>query len=160
MYGKVMSIPDDLMPAYFEFATDVSLDEIEDMRRGLAEGVRHPRDAKKRLARAVVEIWHGPKAAQEAEEVFERVFVEKDLPQDIPEATISADDAPGGQIRLVKLLVVIGLAESNREARRLVSQGGVTVDGTKLNDIDAIIPVRSGLVVRVGPRRFARIAVV
>jgi tyrosyl-tRNA synthetase len=158
MYGKAMSIPDALMPAYFEFATDVPMDEVEDLRRGLADGSRHPRDAKKRLARAVVEIWHGPKAAREAEEAFERVFVAKDLPQDVPEAVISPDDAPGGQIRLAKLLVITGLADSNREARRLISQGGVEIDGAKLNDIEATVAVRPGLIVRVGPRRFARIA--
>jgi tyrosyl-tRNA synthetase len=134
------------------------MDEVEDLRRGLADGSRHPRDAKKRLARAVVEIWHGPKAAREAEEAFERVFVAKDLPQDVPEAVISPDDAPGGQIRLAKLLVITGLADSNREARRLISQGGVEIDGAKLNDIEATVAVRPGLIVRVGPRRFARIA--
>lgn len=151
MFGKAMSIPDGLMLTYFEYATEVPMEEVE--------GIPHPRDAKRRLARAIVEMWHGAEAARVAEAAFERVFVDKDLPEEIPEAVISADDAPGGQMRLVKLLVVTGLAESNGDARRLISQGGVTVDGTRLRDVDATVPVRSGLVVRVGRRRFARLSI-
>ena len=135
------------------------LTEVEVIRRGLEGGSVHPRDAKRRLGRAIVEMWHGADAARAAEAAFERVFVDKDLPEEIPEAAISADDAPGGQMRLIKLLVVTGLAESNSEARRLISQGGVTVDGTRLHDVDATVPVRSGLVVRVGRRRFARLSI-
>ena len=159
MFGKAMSIPDALMPAYFEYATEVPLDEVAAIRQGLDAGTLHPRDAKRRLAAAIVEVWHGADAARAAEAAFDRVFVERDLPAEIPDAVISADEAPGGQMRLIRLLVVIGLAESNGEARRLISQGGVTVDGSRLHDIDAVIPVRSGLVVRVGRRRFARIKI-
>jgi tyrosyl-tRNA synthetase len=159
MFGKAMSIPDALMPAYFEFTTEVPMDEVEAIGRGLEDGSVHPRDAKRRLARAIVELWHGADAARAAEAVFERVFVDKDLPAEIPEAVLSSDDAPGGQMRLIKLLVVTGLADSNSDARRLISQGGVTVDGTRLHDIDAAVVVRTGLVVRVGRRRFARIVI-
>ena len=159
MFGKAMSIPDGLMMPYFEYATDVPMNEVEVIHQGLEDGSVHPRDAKRRLARAIVEIWHGADAARAAEAAFERVFVDKDLPREIPEAVISADDAPGGQMRLVKLLVVTGLAESNSEARRLISQGGVAVDGTRLHDVETTVAVRTGLVVRVGRRRFARIAI-
>jgi tyrosyl-tRNA synthetase len=160
MFGKVMSIPDYLMLNYFEYATEVPMEEVEAIRSGLEAGTLHPRDVKRRLGRAIVEVWHGAEAGKAAEEAFERVFVEKELPEEIPEAVISSDDAPGGQIRLAKLLVVTGLADSNREARRLISQGGVTIDGTKLHDIDATVGVHNGLIVRVGPRRFARLLVV
>ncbi|MGQ0572266.1 MAG: tyrosine--tRNA ligase [Armatimonadota bacterium] len=159
MFGKAMSIPDALMPVYFEYVTEIPMTEVEAFRKGLQEGAVHPRDAKRRLARAIVELWHGPDAARAAEAGFERVFVEGALPDEIPEAVLSADDAPGGQIRLVKLLVVTGLAESNAEARRLISQGGVTVDGTRLNDIDAVIQVKTGLIVKVGRRRFIRVTI-
>lgn len=159
MFGKAMSIPDALMPAYFEYATEVPLDQIAAIRRDMDAGTLHPRDAKRRMAAAIVEVWHGADAARGAEAAFDRMFVEKDLPAEIPDAVIDADEAPGGQMRLIRLLVVIGLAESNGEARRLISQGGVTVDGSRLHDIDAVIPVRSGLVVRVGRRRFARIKI-
>ncbi len=157
MFGKAMSIPDAVMPAYFEYATEVPLAEIAAIRRGLDDGTLHPRDAKRRLARAIVELWHGADAATAAEAAFERVFVEKDLPDEIPDAVVPADEAPGGQMRLVRLLVVTGLAESNSEARRLISQGGVTVDGSKIHDREASVAVRTGLVIRAGRRRFARI---
>jgi tyrosyl-tRNA synthetase len=157
MFGKVMSIPDALMPVYFEFATDVPMSEVIAIRDGLAAGTVHPRDAKRRLARAIVEMWHDPAAAASAEAAFDQVFVDGELPGDIPETAVSADDAPGGRIRVVKLLLVTGLAESTRDARRLISQGGVSIDGTRLHDVDAEVGVRDGLVLRVGRRRFARV---
>jgi tyrosyl-tRNA synthetase len=160
MFGKAMSIPDALMPMYFEYATEVPMAEVEAITRGLADGGVHPRDAKRRLARAIVEVWHGPRAAEAAEAEFERVFVERELPGEVPEAVISVDDVPGGHINLSRLLVITGLAESNREARRLISQGGVTVDGERLHDIDASVAVRSGLIIRVGRRRIVRLTVV
>ncbi|MDR7523453.1 MAG: tyrosine--tRNA ligase [Armatimonadota bacterium] len=160
MFGKVMSIPDALMPVYFEYATEVPMDEVEALGRGLQDGTVHPRDAKRRLARAIVELWHGARAAAAAEAAFDRVFVERDLPSEMPEAAVASDDAPGGRMKLTKLLVTTGLAESHREARRLVSQGGVTVDGTRLHDVDATVAVRDGLVIRVGGRRFVRVRLV
>jgi len=157
MFGKVMSIPDELMLEYFEYATDAPLELTAGIRRGLEESVLHPMTAKRRLASTIVEQWHGHKAAIAAEDAFDRVFVDKDLPQEIPEAVIHADEAPGGQMRLVRLLVVTGLAESNGEARRLISQGGITVDGAKVHDRDASVTIRDGLVIRAGRRRFARL---
>ncbi len=157
MFGKAMSIPDTLMPAYFEFATDLPMNEVTAIRDGLPAGTVHPRDAKRRLARAIVEMWHGAKAAEAAETAFAQVFVEGDLPDTIPETPVSAEDAPGGRIRLVKLLLVTGLAESTRDARRLISQGGVSINGARLHDIDAEVAVHDGLIVRVGRRRFARV---
>jgi tyrosyl-tRNA synthetase len=159
MFGKAMSIPDALMPMYFEFTTDVPMAEVEAICAGLRDGSVHPRDAKRRLARAIVEVWHGAEAARAAEAAFERVFVEKDLPDEIPQAAIASEDAPGGRMPLVRLLVATGLAESNREARRLISQGGVTVDGARLTHTDAAVPVRSGTIVRVGRRRLVRLTV-
>jgi tyrosyl-tRNA synthetase len=160
MFGKAMSIPDSLMGMYFEYATDVPMPEVDAILRGLDAGSVHPRDAKRRLARAIVEVWHGAEAAAVAEAEFERVFVGKELPEQIPDAPIASDDAPGGRMPLARLLVITGLAESNRDARRLISQGGVTVDGEKHHDIDAVVPVRPGVVVRVGRRRMVRLAVV
>ncbi|MGH2375235.1 MAG: tyrosine--tRNA ligase [bacterium] len=157
MFGKVMSITDALMPDYFEYATDLPLEVVQGIRRSLQEGVLHPMTAKRRLASAIVEQWHSPQAALEAEKAFDRVFIDKDLPAEIPDAVVPADEAPGGKMRLVRLLVIAGLAESNGEARRLISQGGVTVDGSKIHDKDAAVAVRDGLVIRAGRRRFARI---
>jgi tyrosyl-tRNA synthetase len=159
MFGKAMSIPDALMPDYFEYATDVPMEEVAAIREGLEAGSVHPRDAKRRLAGAIVALWHGEEAARSAGAAFERLFVGKELPDEIPEAYVPADEAPDGRIRLIRLLVVTGLAESNSEARRLISQGGVSVDGGRVHDVEAIVPAREGLVVQVGRRRFARITI-
>ncbi len=159
MYGKIMSVPDSLIPHYLEYCTEVPLEEVRSLARGLAEGTAHPRDVKARLAREIVTLWHSAKSAEAAEAAFRRVFVSKGLPEQIPEGLISRDELVHGKARVVKLLVLLGLAESNSEARRLISQGGVTVNGTRVHDIDAEVPVQDGLIVQVGRRRFAKIRV-
>ncbi len=157
MYGKVMSVPDSLIPHYLEFCTEVPLDEVQSVAHRLAEGTVHPRDAKARLAREIVRLWHGAKAAEAAEAAFRRVFVNKELPEQIPEGLISRDELVQGKARVAKLLVLLGLAESNSEARRLISQGGVSIDGTRVRDIDTEVVVQDGLILRVGRRRFAKV---
>ena len=157
MYGKVMSLPDALIAHYFEFCTDVPMDEVKAIAAGLADGTVHPRDAKAMLATAIVTLWHGKSRATEAERAFERLFVEKDLPAEIPEAAVSRDELKQGRIRLVKLLVLTGLAESNSEAKRLISQGGVTVDGERVHKVDADVALKDGAVLRVGKRHFVRV---
>jgi tyrosyl-tRNA synthetase len=157
MFGKVMSLPDELMAQYFVLCTDVPMEEIEAIERGLREGRLHPRDVKRRLAREIVAIYHGAEAASAAEAAFERVFVAKEFPEQIPEVFLEPDDLEGGRIWIVKLLVLAGLVESNSEAKRLISQGGVSVDGRRITDIDTDLEVVDGMVLRVGKRRFARI---
>lgn len=158
MYGKVMSIPDGAMPGYFEFATDVVADEVARIKRGLADGSLHPRDAKRRLAREIVRMWRGNGAATAAEEAFDRVFRAKDLPEEMPEVRLPGLRGAGAVRRkAVRLLVDLDLAKSQSEAKRLISQGGVAVNGQRISDMDAEIDVRDGMVVRVGKRRFARV---
>ncbi len=158
MYGKVMSIPDGAMPEYFEFATDVVADEVARIKRGLADGSLHPRDAKRRLAREIVRMWHGNGAATAAEEAFDRVFRAKDLPEEMPEVRLPGLRGAGAVRRkAVRLLVDLDLAKSQSEAKRLIGQGGVAVDGQRVTAVDAEIEVRDGMVVRVGRRRFARV---
>jgi tyrosyl-tRNA synthetase len=159
MYGKVMSLPDPLIAHYFEFCTDVPIDQVTAIAAGLADGTLHPRDAKVMLATAIVTLWHGKARATEAQRAFERLFVEKDLPTEIPEAALSRDELKQGRIRLVKLLVLTGLAESNSEAKRLISQGGVTVDGERLHRADADVALKNGAVLRVGKRHFVRVQI-
>ncbi len=159
MYGKVMSLPDALIAHYFEFCTDVTMDEVQAIAAGLADGSVHPREAKARLATAIVTLWHGKAHATEAQRAFERLFVEKDLPAEIPEAAVSRDELTRGRIRLVKLLVLTGLADSNSEAKRLISQGGVTVDGERVHKVDADVALKNGAVLRVGKRHFVRVHV-
>jgi tyrosyl-tRNA synthetase len=157
MYGKVMSLPDHLITHYFEFCTDVPLEEVRALDRGLQEGTVHPRDAKARLAREIVTVWHGAQAAAQAERAFQRVFVARELPEDVPEVTVDRGELVQGRLSVVQLLVQAGLAASRSEARRLIAQGGVSVDGARVLQADAEVDVRDGLVLRVGRRRFARI---
>jgi tyrosyl-tRNA synthetase len=159
MYGKVMSLPDALMMTYFEYCTLVPLSELRALDTALREGRAHPRDVKKRLAREITAMYHGAEAAREAEREFERVFGGGQLPEDIPEVTLSRKKFRDHAIRLAHLLAEAGLAPSNTEARRLISQGGVSLDG-KIIQTDLDIPdvaFKDGLLIRVGRRRFARV---
>lgn len=157
MYGKVMSVPDELMITYFEYCTLVPLPNVRALEAALRGSQAHPRDVKKRLAREITARYHGEAAAEAAEREFERVFAARELPEEIPEVPVSRRRLRDGAIRLVHLLVELGLAESNGEARRLISQGGVSLDGKRVADTEAEVPVRDGLLVRVGRRRFARV---
>jgi tyrosyl-tRNA synthetase len=160
MYGKVMSIPDTLMVTYFELCTEVPLDEVRAVEEGLRTGRLHPRDVKRRLAREIVAVWHGREAAERAEEEFDRVFAREELPSEIPEVTVPARELEaGGRLGVVALLRRTGLVHSNSEARRLIAQGGVSVDGRRVTAPEDKVEVHTGLVVRVGKRRFARLRV-
>lgn len=157
MYGKTMSIPDELMMQYYELITAVSLQELEEIRRGLADGSLHPRDAKRRLAREIVQRFYGREAALEAEAHFDRVHREREVPEDVPEVVLDPGTLKEGRIWIAQLLVRAGLASSNSEARRLVIQGGVRINGQAVTDPDLDWPAESGAVVQVGKRRFARV---
>jgi len=159
IYGKVMSIPDSLMMRYFELVTNVSLEELESIEEGLNTGSLHPRDVKMRLAREIVTRFWGEEAAQEAEEEFVRVFSQRQLPDEMEECELNREELKDGRIWIVGLVVKAGFAPSNSEARRLVRQGAVEIDGERVEDINAEVPVRDGAVLRVGKRRFARIRV-
>jgi len=156
MYGKVMSLPDPLMIPYFEYCTLVPLDEIRALESSLGSGRAHPRDAKRRLAREITARYHGGPAAGAAEAEFDRVFGSRELPEEIPDVTLGRDRLRGGRIRLARLLVETGLADSNTDARRLISQGGVSLDRARVHE-DLEVEVRDGLLVQVGRRRFARV---
>ena len=157
MYGKAMSIPDELMLKYFELVTDFTLEELEEVKKGVEGGQIHPRDAKMKLARRLVEMYHTPEAADEAEAEFRRVFQQGALPEDLPEKAVSEAELEDGKIWVVRLLSLLELVSSNGEARRMVKQGAVRLDGEKVSDPDAQVPVADGMVVRVGKRRFAKV---
>jgi len=156
MYGKVMSLPDPLMIPYFEYCTLVPLEEIRALEAALGSGRAHPRDAKRRLAREITRRYHDETAALAAEAEFDRVFGSRELPEEIPDVTLGRDRLRGGRIRLARLLVETGLADSNTDARRLISQGGVSLDRARVHE-DLEVEVRDGLLVQVGRRRFARV---
>ncbi|MEW9670973.1 tyrosine--tRNA ligase [Ammoniphilus sp. 3BR4] len=157
IYGKTMSVPDELMLKYYELVTDISNEDLESLRVGLNDGTVHPRDAKMNLAKRFVAMFHGAEAADEAEENFKRVFQQRALPTDIPEVSISADLLEEGKIWIAKLLVELGLTPSTGEARRMVQQGGVKVNEEKVEDLQAQISVENGMIVQVGKRKFAKI---
>ena len=157
MYGKTMSIPDPLIVPYLELLTDMPEAEIERIRQAMASGDLNPRDAKMMLARLLVTQYHGEAAAREAEERFVQVFQRRELPEDIPEVRLEPEMVRSGAARVVDLLVAAGLVESRSEARRMVRQGAVSVDGRRIDDEQAALAVSDGSVVRVGRRRFARL---
>ncbi|NLP19102.1 MAG: tyrosine--tRNA ligase [Firmicutes bacterium] len=157
MYGKIMSLADELMIQYYELVTNVPLEEIQEIKTGLAGGKLHPRDVKMRLAREIVTLFHGGEAAQRAEESFAAVFRRGDLPEEMPEIAIPAVELENDKIWVVRLLVFLGLAKSNSEARRLITQGGVTIAGNKIDDVGMNIVPEAGMIVQVGKRRFVKI---
>jgi len=154
MYGKTLSIPDTVIHDYLVLVTDVPPSEIAAIKTGLRVGTYHPRDAKRLLARTIVGLYHGADAATAAEAEFDRIFVRKDLPDEIPGATLSAE---GGRITLLRLLTETGLVSSNSEARRLIEQGGVSVDGQRISDQQAVVDLASPVIVKVGKRKFVRV---
>ncbi len=159
MFGKVMSIPDDLMVTYFSLLTDMSWREIQEVHKGLQDGAYHPAAAKRDLAERLVTLYHSPQAATDARAHFDRVFKQKDKPADIPEVALPSEVVREGTVWLPRLLTELGLAASNGEARRLVSQGGVRLDDVVLQDPAAELDPASleGKVLQVGKRKFVRI---
>jgi tyrosyl-tRNA synthetase len=160
IYGKAMSVPDELMVKYFELATDVSLEELEALRQGLKDGSVHPRDAKMRLARTFVRMYHGEEAAEAAERHFVTVFQQRELPDDIETVDLPLVELEDGAIRIVKLLTALGLQQSGSEARRSVQQGAVRVNERRIGNPNEPIRPRDGDIVQVGKRKFAKIRLV
>jgi tyrosyl-tRNA synthetase len=158
MFGKLMSISDELMWKYWLLLSDRTEAEITDLRRAVDAGARHPMEVKKELAGLLVAEFHSADDAEAAHVEFERVFGGGQLPQDIPELELVAQ---GEKAPLARVLVEAGLASSNSEARRLIQQGGVKVEGEQVTDIKAevgTVPVSGHpVLVQVGKRRIARV---
>lgn len=159
MFGKVMSIPDDLMVDYWTLLTDATRKEIADMKMRLDQGEYHPAECKRDLAERIVGLYHGLEKAKAAREAFDRVFKDRGQPANMPEAAVPADCVKEGKVWLPRLLAELKLAASNAEARRLIQQGGVRLDDVVIRDPDLELQVEdlSGRVIRVGRRRFLRI---
>jgi tyrosyl-tRNA synthetase len=156
MFGKVMSIPDNLMRKYFELMTDLGIQEIEQL---LDHRHTHPRTAKVVLAKAVVHRYYNKKEADAASAEFDRIFKEHALPDDIPEVHISNSELPYGKIWIVHLMVLCGFAATNSEARRLIEQGGVSINNESITDATLNTEIKSGSILKVGKRRFARVII-
>jgi tyrosyl-tRNA synthetase len=156
IYGKTLSIPDDLIYPYYELATDVSLEELAEIKTKLNDGKTNPRDIKRALARKLVEMYHSKDAAVQAEEEFDKIFIKKDVPDEMPEFMIP--EAKEG-IGIIDLITQIKFAPSKAEARRLVQQGGVSIDGEKILDFKNVVSSEKDFVLKVGKRRFAKILI-
>ncbi|MCU6795229.1 tyrosine--tRNA ligase [Paenibacillus sp. WQ 127069] len=157
IYGKAMSIPDELMPKYYELATSMSNEDLKLLQEGLLDGKVHPRDAKMQLARTFVSMYHGEQAASEAQQHFVTVFQQRALPEDIEEFVVAADAMEDGQIGIIKLLVTLGLSASNSEARRSIQQGGVKINEQKIEDLNINLTLQEDDIIQVGKRKFAKI---
>jgi tyrosyl-tRNA synthetase len=153
IYGKTLSIPDTLIYDYLLLATTLPEAELASIHQQLENGSANPRDLKRRLARELVTLYHDAGAAQAAEEEFDKVFVRKDLPDEIPEARLKTG---GGPVGILRLLTETGLASSNSDARRLIEQGGVSVDGQRITEQTAQIDLGRGVIIKVGKRKFVR----
>jgi len=165
MFGKLMSLSDELMWTYYELLTDRTPAEIESLKAAVASGAVHPRRAKVDLAKAIISDFHSGEAAAEAEAEFDRIFVKKEVPDAVREVVVSAGAAPEGDASttvyaadgLNRILVKCGLAESGSEATRKIKQGGVKVDGAKVSDFGWKLPGPGDYVIQVGARQFIKL---
>ena len=157
MYGKLMSISDELMWRYFELLTDLSNDQIAQLKSDVARGKQHPMAAKQDLASRITRDYHSEDDLKLARAHFDRVFRQREEPEEVPGFNIPD---PGGAIQLADLIVQASLAPSKSEARRLIQQGGVSINGEKVSK--HVLPIgselRQGFLLRVGKLKFARIA--
>lgn len=159
MYGKVMSIPDDLIVRYYELVTNVDVDKVKEIKEDIEVNNVNPMQYKKDLAYIIVKEFHGEAKAKEAAQEFENVFSKGGLPEDIPEVEISEDQLEDGELWIVKIVAATGLVDSNSEARRMIKQGAVTIDDKKYEKINLDLEVKDGMIVQIGKRRYAKLRV-
>ena len=158
IFGKVMSISDEIMLRYYDLVSGLSLEELEKVKADLQSGKLHPRDAKVRLAKILVSSFYSESAAKKAALEFSGIFSENRLPEEIPLKIISAGEIDqSGKIWIAKLMVRADLASSNSEARRLILQGGVKLDEKKIFDDVMKVDLTTERLLSVGKRRFARV---
>jgi len=160
-FGKLMSLPDALMPRYFLLTTGWHPDRVDEVTGALAAGDLKPVEAKRLLARTVIDLYHGDGAGEAAESEFDKVFRAHEAPTDVPEHTLDLSECVDGRIRLAHLLRQAGLVASNKEGVRMIGQGAVRLDGTVTADAEATVAPAEvdGVLVQVGKRRWARIRV-
>lgn len=153
-YGKIMSMKDELIINYFELATDLSVREVKKIEKSLKSGKLNPKDAKARLAKEIVAMYHSKAAAEKAEREFNRVFGQKKLPSEIKGVKLKAK-----KINILDLLVKTKLTLSKSEAKRIILQGGLKIDNEVQKDWQKIINLKQGMIVQVGKRKFVRVTI-
>lgn len=153
IFGKTLSIPDELIYTYYELTTDISLEELADVKTKLNDGKTNPRDIKRALAKTLVTMYHSKEAAQKAEEEFDRIFIKKDIPDDIAEKIFDKTKS----LNILDLIVNVNFAPSKGEARRLVQQGGVSINGDKITDVTYDVVFNGEQILKVGKRKFLKL---
>jgi tyrosyl-tRNA synthetase len=153
MYGKAMSIPDELMVKYFKLVTDYTPEQIQKLQEELETGELHPRDAKMLLGKTIVRMYHGIEEAEKAEQHFVSVFQQGLIPDDIPEKEWNGNT----EIQIIDLLVGLQLLTSKSEARRMIENRGVKINGTKVENTSLQVNITDGLIIQVGKRKFMKI---
>ncbi|MHB8511395.1 MAG: tyrosine--tRNA ligase [Actinomycetota bacterium] len=159
MYGKLMSVPDSVLGRYLRLATNLDPSTVSEVEQTARLGGKHAADAKRRLALEVTSLYHGVESAEHAAEHFNRVHVDRSLPDEIPARQIPADAIENGRVMLPRLLTALGLAASTSKARSLVEQGAIKLDGEQLADFNQTFAAESlkGKVLQAGKRSFVRI---
>lgn len=152
IFGKTMRVPDPLIYKYFQLGTQVPLDELEAIKNELEDPNTNPRDVKRKLGLELVKLYYDEETAQRAIEEFDQIFIKKEVPDNIPEHKLN-----GENIKLIQLMTDTKMSPSNAESRRLIEQGGVTIDGEKVADVNFIIEPGSEFVLKVGKRKFLRV---
>jgi tyrosyl-tRNA synthetase len=152
IYGRTLSVPDDLIYIYYELATDVSNEELKSIKAELEDDTKNPRDIKRALARKLVEMYHSKDDALNAEQEFDKIFIKKGVPDDLPEIKIDNDE-----INILDLITLVNFAPTKSEARRLVLQGGVSINDKKITDFKSIISIDDGMILKVGKRKFIKL---
>ncbi len=155
IFGKVMSLPDNLILRYFELCTDIHPDDLSAMKKQLEEDAVNPMSLKKKLGRTIVALYYDEEAGVRAEEAFVKRFSEKQLPDEIPEFVVTADLISDGKIYLPKILVAAKLTSSAGEARRTIQQNGVKINSETITEFEQ--PFDSEAIVQVGKRRIVKL---
>lgn len=154
MFGKVMSISDALMWKYYELLSHCSMGEILAQKEKAQSGKLNPKEAKVALAKELIERFHSKKEAQAAYEEFDRIFHEKQNPSDLEEVKITPESS---SILVIQLMILSQCVESNAQAKRLIEQGAVSIDGKKISEIKAALPAKGSVILKVGKRKFKKI---
>jgi len=159
MFGKVMSISDELMWQYWQLLTDLTVEEIEKMKKDVESGLIHPMEVKKELAMYIVERFHSKEEAVKAKEHFEKVYSKKEIPDDIPVVKVQDLNIQQQEVELFELVFMLNLSPSKAEAKRLIKQGGVKLDGQKIEDFLYKVDLTKPHIIQVGKRKFVKLEV-
>ncbi len=156
IFGKTLSIPDSLIFTYFELATDIPNQELAQIKIQLSDPKKNPRDLKRQLGRKLVQMYYDNEASIQAQDEFDKIFIKKEIPDEIEELHLNASDK---EIGLVDLILKVNFASSKGEARRLITQGGVSIDGNKIDDINSNIKIDKPITLKVGKRKFIKLSI-